>query len=116
MWWIVLAGMTALAVTACFVWFFMSLSQLMRRVEHLRQSLDLLKADSIQSRQMRDVLLEEEAPELVMTFPAVNDVASPYRQALGMLQRGEAISGVAQQCGISRSEVELLRTICQRMR
>ena len=46
MWWIVLAGMTALAVTACFVWFFMILSRLMLRVEHLGQSLDLLKADS----------------------------------------------------------------------
>lgn len=115
MWWIVLAGMTALAVTACFLWFFMILSQLMLRVERLGQSLDLLKADSIQLRQKRDVLFEGAAPELVMAFPAVNDVASPYRQALVMLQRGEAISGVAQQCGLSRSEVELLRTICQRM-
>ncbi|MCG9084221.1 DUF2802 domain-containing protein [Laribacter hongkongensis] len=115
MWWIVLAGMTALAVTACFVWFFMILSQLMLRVERLGQSLDLLKADSIQLRQKRDVLFEGAASELVMAFPAVNDVASPYRQALVMLQRGEAISGVAQQCGLSRSEVELLRTICQRM-
>ena len=53
MWWIVLAGMTALAVTACFVWFFMILSRLMLRVEHLGQSLDLLKADSIQLRAPR---------------------------------------------------------------
>ena len=56
-----------------------------------------------------------QVPELVAVSTDAASVLSPYNQALELVRQGVSMPDIAQRCGLSRPEIELLVVVYRRM-
>ena len=99
-----------------YLWRKVDLIESERRVEaHWNENLQ--RQISALQQNLKDVaLLAKDSspvlrPTLPPVLPAVITGASPYSQAMEMFKLGISIGDVAERCGISRSEAELILSL-----
>ncbi|MCG9041400.1 DUF2802 domain-containing protein [Laribacter hongkongensis] len=117
MWWMILAGVAVMATSSA-VWQFQVLRHQAKRLEEYLSTVVILQAELLELRRFStsaELRRSEDIPALVAVTSGIVQAASPYQRALQMAQQGGAVADIARQCGISRSEAELLRTISRRM-
>ncbi len=95
------------------------LRQQAKRLEEYQRVVADLQAELLELRKFSISLeppLHDDILEMIaITSGSVPPVVSPYQQALRMVRQGVPVSNIASQCGISRSEAELLRAVFRRM-
>ena len=113
--WLLVLIATLQAGALFWLWRRLDLLDAERRVEaaaldHLQKQLSHLQ------RNVQDVaLLAQQPAPAARTTPSVpmhgRDGNSPYNQAIELFKRGFAAGDVAERCGISRSEAELILSL-----
>ncbi|BEV72205.1 MULTISPECIES: DUF2802 domain-containing protein [unclassified Paludibacterium] len=99
-------------VIVALAWYF---HRRLRKVETEEDRVTAMYIEQLQhqiSVQQRDLLHLAEMVERQQHKPAPDvPAASPYKQAIELIRQGMGAADVAQRCGISRSEAELILSL-----
>jgi hypothetical protein len=109
---LIASNLIMFGVIVALAWY---LHRRLRKLEREGDRVTALYIEQLQhqiSVQQRDLLHLADKVERQQTKPSVaGAAASPYQQAIELIQQGLGAADVAHRCGISRSEAELILSL-----